>query len=155
MITFSLMKSKIASSTIDLRSADLLLDEPPQAGDALGDDDLEDLRRLLERRHDRLADDLHGAGAEVGVGESEDLQDDADDALEVEGVGQHAARRRRARRRASPSGPSCRWAPMLRHEVLQAEHHARDEVAEEPDRVGDDVGDDAGRLRQDARAACP
>ena len=37
---------------------------------------------------DRLADDRHGARAEVGVGQSEHLQHDADDALEVELLGQ-------------------------------------------------------------------
>ena len=65
-------------------------------------------------------------------------------------VGQTAGRRRPSAPKSQSISPFFRCAPMLPMKFFRPSITPDDEVAEEPDRVGDDVADDAGRLGQDA-----
>ncbi len=85
----------------------------------------------------------------IGVGEPQDLQDDADDALEVEAVGKLQSRS--GERAEDPLHQALlEMGSDVGHEILQSLHHPRHQIAEKADRVRDDVGDDAGGLREDA-----
>ena len=150
LMTFAVTNSLIWPRTMSSRSPILSLIQLPQRRRCPSEaKSLKTSTVFSIRCDERLADELGDPAADVLVGESEDLQDEVEDPLEVERLREGERPRRRARRRASPSGLPCRWLAMLSTKRLRPAYHAADQVAEEADRVGDDVADDIRRLGED------
>src|SRR5882724_1988520 len=74
-----------------LQVADLFLDVLPQSCGTFGDEDLEDLRRSLQCLDHFFAQDFYRARTDIGVGESQNLQNQTQNPRQVEVVRQSDA----------------------------------------------------------------
>ena len=151
-ITLVISQLWISSSSIDLRSVSFSLIHSHRPGRALADEHDDRLGEHLQGVDDRLADHLHRDAADVLPRQPEDLQDEAEDALEVELRGQLDA--------GAGDGPEDPVEQALLEvlddvvlEVGDPLHHRLDEVREEPDRVLDDQRDHRRRLGQDLESS--
>src|SRR3954467_14561285 len=131
-----------------LEVADAVLDPAPQTADTLAHQRLEDIDRLLHPLHRRLADEPHHARADVLVGEAEDLRDEVDDPAQVERLrDRDPGAAERAEQPAHQALLEVRGD--VADEAVEARLDAVDQLAEEADRVLDDVADDIRGLGQD------
>src|SRR6266404_3820537 len=94
-------------------------------------------------------DDGDGPGAEIGVGKTKDLENDADNALEVEVLWELQAGATESAK--DPVHETLfQMSANIVFEVLEAEHDAGNQVAEETDGIGNNVHDDVGGLGENA-----
>ena len=151
LMTFSMMKVLIPPMTISSRSPTLSLIHFHRPGMPSVTRTLKTSTVCSSLVDDLLADELDHAGADLAVGEAEDLHHQVEDPGDVEALRAAGCRRRPIAPNSQPIRPSCRWRGDVADEAAQARLDAVDQVAEEADRVGDDVADHVRGLGQDAQ----